>query len=67
MKNKIFISILVIMFLIPIIIVLPISFLGALTLLIYKLLVNFFWLILWIFLFYYFIKNDKKDVDNKKE
>lgn len=67
MKNKIFISILVIMFLIPIIIVLPISFLGALTLLIYKLLVNFFWLILWIFLFYYFIKNNKKDVDNKKE
>lgn len=67
MKNKFFISILVIMFLIPIIIVLPISFLGALTLLIYKLLVNFFWLILWIFLFYYFIKNNKKDVDNKKE
>ena len=67
MKNKFFISILVIMFLIPIIIVLPISFLGALTLLIYKLLVNFFWLILWIFLFYYFIKNDKKNVDNKKE
>ncbi len=66
MKNKIFISILILMFLIPIIIVLPISFLGALTLLIYKLLVNFFWLILWIFLFYYFIKNNKKNVDNKK-